>query len=442
MEEGFKKWRRTFPTSLTTEVDDECHISQELMDLREDTLDSSVANILESTFVKSHQKLTQLIGVILLAVKFRPQNIELYAQLISKLINSTGEFICEIKPTLQRALFCRESVKSVHAFFLYKCVKENVFEVTEALKYILEIEKRSVSNTYHLLRMFAWFLPEFELEYHDEFIRFFGLLKRSCLPELKQLQDDVNLYQSECWHSYSELRDIGYNHHQIAKVLRSDDVDELKAMFDQNKVDLEGEIEQSFFEREEMLQSKPKMIQYAAYYGSVKCFEFITSHLARPDVCDKNQNNTAAFACAGGNSEILLKLKDFHVDFSTSPQIAALFHRNQIYEWLVAFIDKETFHTKVRNHVFQKAVISNNLSICLRYLEDGVNFNAVNGVRFSFIMEFAGFLLDSTSYCSKMWSYFTCKASTLMSKDRCELHRGSSSFISCRLIIHLCFWRA
>ena len=370
-----------FSESLVSEVNAESELSRDLMDMKEETLESTLSLIRNSMLVRSRQKLTQFVGALLLAVKFRPRNIELYARLVSRLTSEPIEsdtFLSELKSTIQRALFSRDSVKTAHVLFLYKCVNEKVFEVNDVLNRVLEYEKLSPASTNHALHFFAWFLPEFELELHDDFIRLFALLKKSNSPVLKNLQKDLLRYQSECWHEYEELRASGYNHHAIARVLRSDDVDTLKSMFDENKVDLESEIESSFFEREELLHGNPKCIQYAAYYGSVNCFNFLISHLARADVYDRNHNSTAAFGCAGGNSEILFKLRDLGVDFSTSPQIAVLFHQNKIYEWILTLVDHDNFAEKIRPVVFQKALISNNLPICLSYLGEGVNFNETN----------------------------------------------------------------
>ena len=67
----------------------------------------------------------------------------------------------------------------------------------------------------------------------------------------------------------------GVNPSDIANVIRSDDVGKLQEMSSQNDFDFIQSIEPSFYERFLFVNQKiVSLIDYAAFFGSIKCFKF------------------------------------------------------------------------------------------------------------------------------------------------------------------------
>jgi hypothetical protein len=102
------------------------------------------------------------------------------------------------------------------------------------------------------------------------------------------------------------------------------------------------------------------------------------NHEVRIERADTSNNSIGVFAAVAGHSKLLLRFYDLGVDFTTAPQIAALFHKNDVYDWLLTVVDRQRFLEKNRPLVWHKAAISNNLTICQRLLEEGVKFNEID----------------------------------------------------------------
>ena len=374
-----KKWRRTFPNELLQEINTEYDLFSKLLNINEDSFEELERIFEQSIFASSREKMSQFVTDFLLSVKFRPENIEIYSNFTKLYVRNgkNSDMITSFKELMHRALFCSESVKTAHVVFLYQCMLVVVFDMKEIAAWILEYEKVFPTATNQLLLYFAWFLPEFEADYESDFERLLAMLRRTNEPILKSLEAELEYLRQDDWREYKTARASAFNDRRIAQILRTDNVSELEKMFSLEHYDLESEIEPSFFEREGFLQHRPKCVHLAAYYGSEKCFEYLVDHHVALETFDKSGNATAVFAAVGSDAEILRKLRDLGTDFTTALPIAALFHNNDTYEWLQSFVDQEKF-MKLRYLVLQKAVISNNIPICVKLLEEGINFNEVN----------------------------------------------------------------
>ena len=101
------------------------------------------------------------------------------------------------------------------------------------------------------------------------------------------------------WKFHRRLVREGVNPSYIAKVIRSDDIKILQEISSQNNFDFNQTIEPSLYERFSYInENNVSLIDYAAFFGSTKCFKFLMLN-------GSDLKNTAKFVVASGNEEII-----------------------------------------------------------------------------------------------------------------------------------------
>ena len=132
---------------------------------------------------------------------------------------------------------------------------------------------------------------------------------------------------------HDELRIKGRNHHQIAEIIRNDDIQQFQEIVAQTNVNLNSRIPYSFYEDCQFINRKsemPFLIEYASFFSSIKIFKFLGIN----DI--KGNPITLQYAIAGGNYEIIHLLESVYKKTinSNSLNFAIYFHRNDIYSYL------------------------------------------------------------------------------------------------------------
>ena len=127
---------------------------------------------------------------------------------------------------------------------------------------------------------------------------------------------------------FDKLAESGFNPDPIAKILREDDIDSIQERFSKSNLDVNGIIRPSDFERSDLINQGCKYIEFAAFYGSLKCFKFLFLNGA-----DLRQY-LSRFAVAGGNFDIIHILLENNFLFSDCHEVAIKYHRWEIFEWI------------------------------------------------------------------------------------------------------------
>ena len=87
-------------------------------------------------------------------------------------------------------------------------------------------------------------------------------------------------------------------------------------------------IEPSLYERCSFInKNNVSLINYAAFFGSIKCFRFLLLH-------GSNIKSTFKYAVVGGNPEIIHHCEQNEATFEGSYEAAIEFHRNDIFYYL------------------------------------------------------------------------------------------------------------
>ena len=101
-------------------------------------------------------------------------------------------------------------------------------------------------------------------------------------------------------------------------------------------------IKQSEYEITDILNDDQcSLIDYSAFFGSVKCFNFLILNQQNFDI-----QKCICYAIAGGNKEIISKLNSSTIYFQNENRIACKFHQHNLFEWLFennTYEDNEDF---------------------------------------------------------------------------------------------------
>ena len=105
-------------------------------------------------------------------------------------------------------------------------------------------------------------------------------------PEIKELIDDETREQVKSFAQeisddnfglFENKRKLGENDTKICQIIRDDLIDEFIQITEQDKMTLNETIEPSKFETNPLLiENKPTLIEYSAFYGSLKIFNYLS----------------------------------------------------------------------------------------------------------------------------------------------------------------------
>ena len=147
-------------------------------------------------------------------------------------------------------------------------------------------------------------------------------------PFSKEFINNIEELSKNDWELHKQLVREGVNPSNIAKAIRIDDVEKLQEISSQNNFDFNQKIEPSLYERFSFVnEENVSLIDYAAFFGSIKCFKFLLLN-------GSNLTNSGKFAVAGGNIEIINLCEQNQSSFKGSFEAGIEFHRNDIFRYI------------------------------------------------------------------------------------------------------------
>ena len=179
----------------------------------------------------------------------------------------------------------------------------------------------------------------------------------------KQFSSNIDVLEKDNWEFHKRYAREGVNPLEIAKIIRNDDVEKLQELSSQTSFNFQQTIEPSLYERYSFINKENiSLIDYAAFFGSVKCFKFLI-------VNGSSIKNTGVFAVAGGNLEIFYICVQNHSSFDRSYETAIEYHRNDIFFYL--------YQNKIGNigmtrKLGKQCIFCNNFEILSFLIEKGM----------------------------------------------------------------------
>lgn len=134
---------------------------------------------------------------------------------------------------------------------------------------------------------------------------------------------------------YWKSREINNNINSLAERIIYDDVDEMQQIITDSLLDMNTRIEEKILNSRLLKDSKPTMIQYAAFNNSLKCFKYL--FLNGADLYElSNDFSLFSFAVGGGNIEIIQLLNEEGFEPEVQDILVAIEqHRTEIFDWIL-----------------------------------------------------------------------------------------------------------
>lgn len=209
-----------------------------------------------------------------------------------------------------------------------------------------------------------YFYPEIKEYYSDS-----PSLANKYLLQLKECVESSGYHITDTddkpyFDKFIELRSEGKNPDPILLSIRMDDVEHFQQLLSQTNTPVDKLVQRSIFERfifinESNKESLPTLIEFAAFFGSIKCFKFLYQKV--PDL----PNTIANFAVAGGNYEIIHLCEQKHAIFGNeSLMISIRFFQSDLSSYLEEFCNLEKTIDDV-----SKSIVYYNLRSLILYQE-------------------------------------------------------------------------
>ncbi|OHT08785.1 hypothetical protein TRFO_22632 [Tritrichomonas foetus] len=331
--------------------------SQNYQFVKNAILDSCILNNLEV-----------LVQFLLVTVEYRPTDNSAHCELIKTLAESIPNDFLSILTSHILSKF----TKDTNFFFIHELMR---------LKVISEKKVTDAVCSSSVLNAGLWFAPEVEKIDPTYIETLKDRIMSISLPSIskngknkkknKKLLKFFELTQKNNWNLHNEYSTLGFNPNQIAIALRNDDIDNLQIFACQHNFNINQTIKPCFFERSALLMNSPNLIQYSAFYGSIRCFKYLLLNGANIDFTDKSNVGSLQFAIAGGNVEIIRICQQQGCNFINTLSMAAQFHRYSIFDWLIdSVLNEKTVRKKMKYYVFNASIKSYNLTASLQCIEN------------------------------------------------------------------------
>lgn len=129
--------------------------------------------------------------------------------------------------------------------------------------------------------------------YENSYLKYFS-------PEIKNLNFNINDIDS-----FEEKRRNAENDCMLCQLIRNDSINDFISYVNSNVMKIDSIIPNSIFETNQILLNKrPSIIEYSAFYGAIKIFKYLIANKVSVD------NDIWLFAMHGNDPEILHILED------------------------------------------------------------------------------------------------------------------------------------
>lgn len=302
--------------------------------------------IIGSTYLDDNDGMEILSKNIFQSAIIRPNSSELYLKLCFDCCQLTPEFGKILSKIAIR-------LPKDNLFFCYQLIKNlDQMKLSSPTDDILNLKNgliKTIVNGYITDEIMLWFAPELQRNSKGAFERkMLAMIARSDTdPLIADFLKHIDDYQSGNWGDYIEGRNRGINLSPLALALRFDNLNALQTICSTVNSDLNQRIEPCMFERCDFANHRPTLIQYAAFFGSVKCFKYLLlngADLSLRDCSNAQSENgindpfglsLMQFAVAHGNVELIRLCYNKLNDLNGCYEIAEMYKHYDIAEWIL-----------------------------------------------------------------------------------------------------------
>lgn len=322
------------------------------------SLDESQMEILHD-FIKSSifihkNRLKSLSHNFLHLIDYRPQKIPILIDFIQNLIQ-TNPKLSIIEIIFNEIIKTRPNCSRL--FFIHQCIARNLISENQIIPYINSFD------------YFLWFAPIVDRLNHPLFEYFISRKDENLFIQT------IEEFSKDNWGKHKHFASTGMNHHEVARLIRIDDIENLKKV---PHLNVNMRLPTSPFESIDILNHGCTLLHYATYFNSIECYKEMIEKGASPYATDFNGQNCINFAVAGESLTILNELLK-----SSSNESESLFKKNLTNAILCSAIYHQSILNDHSNFVsisslFLNAAASDNLSLILNCIENNVDVNCAN----------------------------------------------------------------
>lgn len=399
------------------------NLQEQLMELSKDNIESTKENLItlisqvfDESFENYQNMFFKSLALhLIIASKMRPTNIKSISEVIKEIFLhdqiTHSKKVTFYKTIILTTIF--NSIKSnltlssqcTTVCLLHHFVRNGFFTMNQILSlYKNEKVTQNKGKKAIFTILFCWFAPMIKEEdpklfiemnenvfhYHDDIN--FGHSFNLFFNNIQKLKENN-------WELFNRCIEIEQNVNSVNEAIKNKDdenylrnlcanpkfkfsLSPIEEELQNDEIQLKSIIEPSIFEPSWIVQDRPTFIQFAAFFGSLKCFNYILlsmkmqlnadrSSLFLNAIEDEKKRNLITFAIAGGNIEIVRICEQNGVDLSHSLSIATEFYQHDIFQWIIEsynldekYKDVDNFEIKSElTDIFCSAASSNNIYI-------------------------------------------------------------------------------
>jgi ankyrin repeat protein len=356
-----------------------------LMDVTPESLDETVEALLESEFVQDLQLIEQFVHYVVIAVFHRPAKVSLFATAVARLVGGlkNGAIANEIKKDILKMFPAKPASAGYWANanaqmrFLWETLNNELFskeDIVGMIRSLVEPGSNDLKRVVvHLFAYFAEVVQEVDPDLRQQIERSLPVALSSLPFVFRRTFDDLASLEEDGW---ARLREMRNDPSDIRIVLRTDNIDELKRRSQHPGFSANDRLGASLFEPCFMLNSGQTLLHYAAFYGAMKCFNYLTVSGGDIHAQDGDQKTIVHHAIAGGHIEIVRFCEHQKLNFEGSIEISVQLYQHEIFDWLRA-----TRFPKFDEHVLFGSLVSNaartnNIAMIMFAIEHHLDLNA------------------------------------------------------------------
>ena len=375
---------KEFKTYDATEYSDFMEIQQLFIDFDKTNIDETIEILLKNKYLKTIEGLSAFVDDLFRVLIIRHKDTDLFADLIKKLSqkgNKDNKCADLLKVVVKRALEpshdWRLNERTPVYFFLRKLYLSKLIDLDPIVD---AVDRWPKEEPLQHIMLFYYFEPDMNVLHSgvvDKTRALFTKLRKQFKhdPKINQeeqkflkLSSKMDMFERNNFELLKEYITYGSPKDSIQYAIKRDDVDLLDKIVQRDNVDLSLDMEENEFEPFLFVHWNPKPAEYAAFFGSPKCFKYIIKKKV-------SLQYLTMFAIAGGNEEILKRMASKKATFEHCPRIAAYMRRLDLFEWIMTRHSMDLNKKKELNYALCRACAINYIDMIVQLIDIGANIN-------------------------------------------------------------------
>ncbi|EAX90120.1 hypothetical protein TVAG_078320 [Trichomonas vaginalis G3] len=310
-----------------------------LVNITEDAVESRTKQISNSVFIYQPINEKQLVHCIFNTMTYRPLRVKSLAHLLKGILSVVDLEKSQLRDLFLHAIALHSHTEYTHLIFFRELLATGVYTEEEVVNEIVGFYEQIPAAEINHLLLFAWFAPEIEKHNPMHFQRCLDVSERSQVmhtrPDILHFINNLPIFRDNDYALWKECMSIHDEPSSVPHIIRDDDLEKLQEFAKAPDFDINQRVLPFIFTISTFLTSYPTLIQYTAFCGAEKCFNFLLEKGADVTLEDCAQTTLAQFGIAGGNLNIIHTLEKI-VPMDGCLSMSVKFIHIPIFEWLLS----------------------------------------------------------------------------------------------------------